>query len=66
MEVVDLQRFMVQPLVSQKVANRLQEWFAESDHARYEHIAKRIDATLQTDETGLMLIGGGGQGKASS
>jgi hypothetical protein len=57
MEMVDLQRFMVLPLASQKVANRLQEWFTESDRARYGHIARRIDATLQADETGLILIG---------
>ncbi|MDA0734429.1 MAG: hypothetical protein O2909_07770 [Chloroflexi bacterium] len=57
MEMVDLQRFMVQPLASQKVANRLQEWFTECDHARYEHIGSRIDATLQLNETGLILIG---------
>jgi hypothetical protein len=57
MEMVDLQRFMVLPLASQKVANRLQEWFSETDRARYGHIARRIDATLQADETGLILIG---------
>lgn len=57
MEMVDLQRFMVLPLASQKVANRLQEWFSETDRARYGHIARRIDATLQADETGMILIG---------
>jgi len=57
MEMVDLQRFMVLPLASQKVAKRLQEWFTESDHARYGHIAQRIDATLRADETGMILIG---------
>lgn len=57
MEMVDLQRFMVMPLASQKVADRLQEWFTESDHARYAHIGTRIDATLQPNETGLILIG---------
>jgi len=57
MEMVDLQRFMVLPLASQKVASRLQEWFTESDRARYLHIAQRIDTTLEADETGLILIG---------
>jgi hypothetical protein len=57
MEMLDLQRFMVLPLASQKVANRLQEWFSETDRARYGHIARRIDDTLQADETGMILIG---------
>lgn len=57
MEMVDLQRFMVLPLASQKVADRLQEWFTACDHARYEHIGNRIDSSLQANETGLILIG---------
>ena len=57
MEMVDLQRFMALPLASQKVADRLQEWFTACSHARYEHIGSRIDSSLQTNETGLILIG---------
>ena len=57
MEMVDLQRFMVLPLASQKVADRLQEWFTSCDHARYEHIGSRIDSSLQANEIGLILIG---------
>ena len=56
LEIVDLQRFLVSPVASQKVANRIQEWFNESNRGRYEHIAGRIDETLQTGETGLLLI----------
>lgn len=57
LELVDLQRFMVLPLASQKVAHRLQEWFSETDRARYGHIAQRIDDTLQADQAGMILIG---------
>ncbi len=56
LEIVDLQRFLVSPVASQKVATRIQEWFNESNRSRYEHIAKQIDTTLQADETGLLLI----------
>jgi len=56
-ECLDLQRCLMLPLTNEGVANRLQQWLAESTHGRYEHIAGRIDQTLQVDETGLLLIG---------
>ena len=55
-EVLDLQRFLSLPLTSEKVALRIQEWFSESVRKRYEHIARRIDETLQETEVGLLLI----------
>ena len=55
-ETLDLQRCLLVPFTSEKVASRLQEWFAESNRHRYEYIAQRIDQTLQADETGLLLI----------
>ena len=55
-EIVDLQRFLMLPLASEKVALRVQEWYGESTKSRYEHIANQIDTTLQEDETGLLLI----------
>ena len=55
-ETLDLQRCLMQPLMSRTVAARLQEWFADANRRRYEYIASAIDATLPGDETGLLLI----------
>ena len=55
-ETLDLQRCLMMPLTSDKVAQRLQEWFGESNRARYEHIAAQIDTTLGEGETGLLFI----------
>ena len=55
-ETLDLQRCLMQPLMSQSVATRLQEWFADANRRRYEFIAETIDSTLAEDETGLLLI----------
>ncbi len=55
-ESLDLQRCLMQPLMSPAVVNRLQEWFAEASRRRYEFIAETINSTLPEDETGLLLI----------
>lgn len=55
-ESLDLQRCLMQPLMSPAVANRLQEWFSEATRRRYEFIAEAINSTLPEDETGLLLI----------
>ena len=55
-EILDLQRFLVLPMVSQRVAQRIHEWFAESNKNRYQYIADRINKTLGENETGLLLI----------
>lgn len=55
-ENLDLQRCLMQPLMSPAVASRLQEWFGEANHRRYEFVAEAIDTTLGDDETGLLLI----------
>ena len=55
-ETLDLQRCLMQPLLSQTVASRLQEWLGEANRQRYDYIANAIDATLPEDETGLLLI----------
>lgn len=57
LETVDLQRCLMLPLTSPAVAARLQEWLAEANRRRYQHIADRIDATLPEDGVGLLLIG---------
>ena len=60
-ETLDLQRFLMIPLTSQKVALRVREWFSESNKSRYEHIAGRIDATLGEDQVGILMISEGHQ-----
>ncbi|MFB3097845.1 MAG: hypothetical protein ACE1ZZ_04125 [Dehalococcoidia bacterium] len=61
METLDLRRFLMMPLASQRVDQRIQEWFAESNRERYKHIAERIDASLGEDQVGLLLISEGHQ-----
>lgn len=55
-ETLDLQRCLMQPLMSPTVADRLQEWFGEANRRRYEFVADAIDTTLGEDETGLLLV----------
>ena len=55
-ETLDLQRCLLLPFASESVARRLHEWFNESNRKRYEHIARRIDATLGVNEVGLLLV----------
>lgn len=56
LETLDLQRCLMMPMASPTVASRLQEWHAEANRRRYEHIATRIDQTLDDDGVGLLLI----------
>ena len=55
-EAVDLQRCLMLPFTSNKVATRLQDWFTDVIRRRNEHISKRIDDTLVGDEVGLLVI----------
>ena len=55
-EALDLQRCLMQPLMSVDVATRLQEWFTDANRRRYDFIANSIDNTLGEDEAGLLLI----------
>ena len=55
-EALDLQRCLMQPLISMGVATRLQEWFTDATRRRYDFIAESIDSTLGEDESGLLLI----------
>lgn len=55
-ETLDLQRCLLVPFTNETVLSRIREWFDAANRSRYEHIARRIDETLQTDETGLLLI----------
>ncbi len=56
LETLDLQRCLMLPLTSPGVASWLQEWHAEANRRRYEHIARRISETLEEDGVGLLLI----------
>ena len=56
LETLDLQRCLMMPMASPVVASGLQEWHAEANRCRYEYIAARIDATLEEEGVGLLLI----------
>ena len=56
LETLDLQRCLMMPFASPTVASRLQEWHADANRRRYEHIAARIDETLEEEGVGLLLI----------
>ena len=55
-ESLDLNRCLMLPLTNEGVAARLEEWLVESTRNRYGYIAQHIDQTLQSAETGLLLI----------
>ena len=55
-ETLDLQRCLMLPFSSEKVAIQLREWFNDSVRRRYEYIAARIDETLAENEVGLLVI----------
>ena len=65
-EALDLQRCLMQPLLSMDVANRLQEWLTDATRRRYEFIADAINSTLGEDESGLLLINERHQAQFSS
>ena len=56
-ETMDLQRCLMLPFASEKVARQLQEWLTESVKSRYQHVADRINETLGENELGLLIIG---------
>lgn len=55
-ETIDLQRCLMMPFSSSKVAVKLHEWFTDGVRRRYEHVSKSIDDTLGENEVGLLLI----------
>ena len=56
LESMDLQRCLMMPFASQKVAGQLQQWLGEATRRRNEHFIQRIDETLGQDEVGLLLV----------
>ena len=57
METMDLQRCLMLPFASPRVAAQLQQWMADAVRRRNEHFTQRIDETLSEDEVGLLLVG---------
>jgi hypothetical protein len=58
-EMMDWERCLLIGFVSQKVAQTVSESYAQASNQRNEHIAKRIDETLQEDEAALLLVSEG-------
>ena len=56
LEALDLQRCLMVPLMTEKVALALNEWMAERNRSRYEKIGSQIDQTLGDNELGLLMI----------
>lgn len=57
METMDLQRCLMLPFASPRVAAQLQQWMADAVRRRNEHFIQRIDETLGEDEVGLLMVG---------
>jgi hypothetical protein len=55
-ETLDLQRCLMLPFISDKVAMRLHDWFTDGIRRRYEHVSKQINDTLGEDEVGILVI----------
>ena len=55
-ENIDLQRCLMLPFSSERVAIQLRDWFNDSVRRRYEYISARIDETLGQNEVGLLII----------
>lgn len=55
-ENMDWERHLLMGFISEKVARRVSEFFAETLKRRYEHIAKRINETCKENEVALLFI----------
>lgn len=55
-ENMDWERCRLIGFISNGVARKISELYVESARKRYEHIGKRIDETLKTDETAILFI----------
>ena len=55
-ECMDWERFILMGFISQKVGRTVYESYVQAARKRYEHIAKRIDETLQDNEAGILFI----------
>jgi len=55
-EVMDWQRCLMLGFMSDRVANKVSEFYVEAVKKRNEFIAKKISETLKEDEAGLLFI----------
>jgi len=55
-EVMDWERCLLLGFVTEKVASKISELYAEASRKRDEFMAKRLDETLQANEAGLLFI----------
>ena len=55
-EVMDWQRCLMLGFISDKVANKVSEFYVEAAKKRNEFMAKRISETLKDDEAGILFI----------
>lgn len=55
-EFMDWRRCMIIPFNSEKVFSKVLEFYRDTGKSRYEHIAKRIDETLEKGETGMLIM----------
>lgn len=55
-ESLDWERCLLMGFISQKVAKMVSEFYLEALRKRYEHIARRIDETLNANEVGILFM----------
>jgi len=55
-ECMDWERCLLIGFISQKAAQMVSEQYRETSKKRYEHIAQRIDETLQTNQVAILFI----------
>ena len=60
-EFMDWSRCLAVGLQNQKVFTQVYEFYTETNKKRNEYIAKHIDETLKTDETGILFMREGHQ-----
>ena len=55
-EVIDWERCLLLGFITEKVANKISEFYTEASRKRDEFMAKKLDETLQGNEAGLLFI----------
>ena len=55
-ETIDWERCLFIGFLSDKVARKVSELYIEASRKRYEYISKKIDETLNADETAILFI----------
>jgi hypothetical protein len=55
-ETIDWERCLFIGFLSDKVARKVSEFYVEASRKRYEHISKKINETLKSDEIAILFI----------